>query len=121
MYCVSVLSLHIESIDSVIYASLPVLFLNFHLVWGLNLLALDYSSYTLISCCACVIYYLVRSFNKMAAERESSACGSSTCSRKKAVCWKYFEKVCTVKIAVKRRLSLKLVVSFVGRSSHTME
>jgi len=26
------------------------------------------------------------------------------------LCWKYFEQVCTVKIAVKRRLSLELEV-----------
>jgi len=44
----------------------------------------------------------------MAAECESSASGSSASSRKKAV---LLEVLCTVKIAVKRRLSLKLVVS----------
>ena len=35
-------------------------------------------------------------------------------------CWKYFENVCTVKIAVMGRLSLKLVVSFVGTYHRAM-
>ena len=58
----------------------------------------------------------VRSFNKMAAECESSASGSSA-----STVLLDFEKVCKVKIAVIRRLSFKLFVGFVGRRSHTME
>ena len=60
----------------------------------------------------------VHSIYKMAAEYENSASGSSASSRR-LFCRKNFENVCSVKIAVKRRLHLKLVVSFVGKSSHT--
>ena len=38
--------------------------------------------------------------------RLSSASGSSASSKKKAVCWKCFDKFCTVKTAVKGRLIL---------------
>ena len=38
--------------------------------------------------------------------RLSSASGSNASSKKKAVCWKYFDKFCTVKTAVNGRLIL---------------
>ena len=38
--------------------------------------------------------------------RLSSASGSSASSKKKVVCWKYFDKFCTVKTAVKGRVIL---------------
>jgi len=63
----------------------------------------------------------VHGFNKMAAECESSASGSSASSKRSVFAGSTLKKFCTVKIAVKGRLSLKLVVGFVRRSSHTME
>ena len=84
--------------------------------------AVDYSSYTLISCCACVIYYLVLAvLTRWLLSVRALLVEVVLAQERRLFCWKYFEEVCTVKIAVKRRLNLKLVVSFVGRSSHTME
>lgn len=62
----------------------------------------------------------VRGFNKMAAEC-SYASGSSASSKRSVFAGSTLKKLCTVKIAVKGRLSLKLVIGFVRRSSHTME
>jgi len=82
----------------------------------------DYSSYTFISCCTCVIYYLVFTvLTRWLLSVRALLVGVALAQERRLFCWKYFEEVCTVKVAVKRRLSLKLLVSFVGRSSHTME
>jgi len=50
----------------------------------------------------------------MAAECDSSA-------KRRLFAGSTLKKFCEVKIAVKGRLSLKVVASFVGRSSHTIE
>jgi len=88
----------------------------------MSMKVVDYSSFALISHCACVIYFLMFAvLTRWLLSVRALLVGVALAQERRLFCWKYFEKVCTVKIAVKRRLSLKLVVSFVGRSSHTME
>ena len=53
------------------------------------------------------------------AAGEESASGSAK-SKKKAVCWKYFEKVSNRKILIMERPSVELDVIFVVRSLLTM-
>jgi len=84
--------------------------------------AINCSSYALISRYTYVIYYLVFAvLTRSLLSVKALLVGVVLVHERRLFCWKYLENVCTVKMAVKRRLSLKLVVSFVGRSSHTME
>ena len=87
----------------------------------MSMKAVNYSSYALISHCACVIYLVFTVSTRWLLSVRALLVGVVLAQERRLFCWKNFENVCTVKIAVKRRLHLKLVVSFVGRSSHTME
>jgi len=63
--------------------------------------AVDYSFYALVSRCACVIYYLM--FTRWLLRVRTLLVGVVLAQERRLFYWKYFEKVCTVKIAAERR------------------
>ena len=65
-----------------------------------------YSSYALIIRRACVIYYLVFAvLTRWLLSVRALLVGVVLAQKRRLFCWKNFENVCTVKIAVMGRLS----------------
>ena len=54
----------------------------------------DYSSYAVISRCACVTYYLM--YTRWLLSVRALLVGVVLAQERRLFCWKYFEKVCTV-------------------------
>ena len=65
------------------------------------MMAVNYSSYTLINHCACVIYLVFTVFTRWLLSMRALLVGVVLAQERRLFCWKYFEEVCTVKIALR--------------------